>query len=431
MKEGSGFTYKPTAKIIESDVKIYLESKNIGIPQNIKINNPGRGFNSDRSQLGSYKSPTTFILRNISGTFFSGEKIKQNSTGATAVVANNGYREGSNLLKVLGITGVFDTGFQIESAIGNRTAILYTQYCTDFEPDIRSYVDNFGFFSSDRGKLSNANQRLQDSYFYQDYSYVVRSKTSINEWRNLIKRTTHPAGFQMFGEMVVESAAALPMPVAQPSLNYVSTIELPTVEITSLSSKRIITVTQQKLEQLKVEEGRGSISIDTFDATETVTYNVSLSPVFDGKFDESTGQLVGNTVFTLIDDKTSLALQLTKNEQLICTLDGIFQEPGIAYTISGNTITFAEPPLGVRVVEGQDVDPVKFYGRAIRFKKSSLNDRYFKKVKSIADDFDGVKTDFSLTWEDGTIVKTDLYENLIVGLNGVIQKARTTEKTIW
>jgi len=428
LKEGSGFTYKPTAKIIESDVKIYLESTNIGIPQNIKINNPGRGFNSDKSQLGSYKSPTTFVLRNISGTFFSGEKIKQNTTNATAIVANNGYREGSNLLKVIGITGVFDTGSQIESAVGNRTATLYTQYCTDFEPDIRSYVDNFGFFSSDRGKLSNANQRLQDSYFYQDYSYVIRSKTSINEWRNLIKRTTHPAGFQMFGEMVVESTAASPMPVAQPDLNYVSTIELPPVQIVSISSSKFVTVIQQKLEQLKVEDGRGSISIDTFDATETVTYNVSLSPAFDGKFDESTGNLVGNAVFTLIDNKNGLALQLTKNEQLICTLDGIFQEPGVAYTISGNTITFAEPPLGERITEGQLTDSVKFYGRAIRFKKSSFNNRYFKKVKSIADEFDGVKTDFSLTWEDGTIVKTDPYENLIVGLNGVIQKSRTTEK---
>ena len=427
LKEGSGFTYKPTAKIIESDVKIYLESTNIGIPQNIKINNPGRGFNSDKSQLGSYKAPTTFVLRNISSSFFSGERIRQNSTGATAVVANNGYREGSNLLKVVGITGVFDSGSPITSVIGNRTATLYTQYCTEFEPDIRSYVDNFGFFSSDRGKLSNANQRLQDSYFYQDYSYVVRSKTSINDWRNLIKRTTHPAGFQLFGEMVVESAGASPMPVSQPSIDYISTIELPPVQITSISSSRFVTVIQQKLEQIKVEEGRGSISIDTFDATETVTYNVRLSPAFDGKFDETTGQLVGNTVFTLIDKKSGLALQLTKNEQLICTLDGIFQEPGTAYTISGNTITFAQPPLGERIVEGQLADSVKFYGRAIKFKKSSLNNRYFKKVESIADQFDGVQSEFPLYWEDGSIVKTDPHENLIVGLNGVIQKARNTE----
>ena len=82
--------------------------------------------------------------------------------------------------------------------------------------------------------------------------------------------------------------------------------------------------------------------------------------------------------------------------------------------------------LLVLVVEGQDVDPVKFYGRAIKFKESGLNERYFKKVKSIADKFDGITT-VSLYWEDGTIVKTEVLKNLIVGLNGVIQKARTTE----
>jgi hypothetical protein len=428
LNEGIGFTYQPTARIIESDVKIYLESTNIGVPQNVKINNPGRGYNNDDSLLGSYKSPTTFVLRNINGTFSGGEKIRQSGLpNTTAIVARDGFREGSNLLRVVSINGVFDTGSTIESVLGNRTATLYAQVSTEFEPDIRSYVDNFGFYGSDRGKLSNANQRLQDSYFYQDYSYVIRSKTSITEWRDLIKKTTHPAGFQMFGEMVIESQAASPMPVSQPSLNYVTTVELPPVQITSLSTKRLLTLTQYKLEQLKVEEGRGSISIDTFDATETVTYNVSLSPAFDGTFDPSTGNLIGNTEFTLIDKKNGLALQLTKDEQLICSLDGIFQEPGKAFTISGNKITFAEPPLGARVVEGQDVDPVKFYGRAIKFKESTLNDRYFRKIKSIADQFDGVKTDFSLYWEDGTVVKTDVSENLIVGLNGVIQKARTTE----
>ena len=427
VKEGSGFTYKPTAKIIEADVKIYLESTNIGLPQNVKINNPGRGFNADKSQLGSYESPTTFVLRNIDGRFFSGEKIKQDTSNATAVVAQDGFREGSNLLKVVAITGVFDTGSTIRSELGNRSATLYAQLSTKFDPDLRSYVDNFGYYTSDRGKLSNANQRLQDSFFYQDYSYVIKSKTSITEWRDLIKKTTHPAGFQLFGEMVIESEGVAPMPTTQPAFNYVSTIELPPVNISSITTKQVVTVIHEKLEQLIVEEGRGSISIDTFDATETVSYNVSLSPAFDGTFDPSTGNLIGNTEFTLIDKKKNLPLQLTKNEQLICTLDGIFQEPGKAFTISGNRVTFAEPPLGPRIVEGQAVDSVKFYGRAIKFKESALNDRYFKKVKSIADKFDGITTDFSLYWEDGSIVKTAPTENLIVGLNGVIQKARTTE----
>ena len=427
IKTGYGFTYKPTVRIVESDLKIYLESNNIGLPQNVTINNPGRGFNSDKSQLGSYRSSSTFVLRNISDRFFDGEKINQSATGAFGYVAKGGWREGSNLLRVVNIRGVFESGSEIQTDIGGRTADLHTLYYTEFNPDIRSYVDNFGFYTSDRGKISNANQKLQDSYYYQDYSYVIKSKTPIEEWRDLIKKTTHPAGFQLFGEMVIDSKAESTMPTAQPSLNYISKIELPPVQITSLSTSKVVTLIQYKLESLFVEDGQGSISVDTFDTSETQTYNVSLLPDFDGDFDSSTGQRIGNKVFTLINKSTGTALSLTKNEQLIVTLDGVFQEPGVAYTIVGNKITFAEAPFGKRVIEGQDVDAVKFYGRAIKFKNSSLNDRYFRTVQKISDQFDGVKFEFDLYWEDGSIVKSDPLENFIVTLNGVVQKARITE----
>ena len=33
----------------------------------------------------------------------------------------------------------------------------------------------------------------------------------MDSWRSLIKETTHPAGFKMFGEVDVESAATTPM----------------------------------------------------------------------------------------------------------------------------------------------------------------------------------------------------------------------------
>ncbi|MAH08627.1 MAG: hypothetical protein CL961_03050, partial [Euryarchaeota archaeon] len=433
VKTGFGFTYPPVAKVIEAGVKIYPESDTIGLPKNIKILNPGKGFNSDESQLSSYNSPTTFVLRNISDRFYLGEKIVQDSTGATAQVTKDGWREGSNLLRVFNINGVFKTGDNIRGDVGNRTALLYAQLSTEFEPDIRSYVDNFGEFTSDRGKLSNYNQKLQDSFFYQDYSYVIKSKTSINQWRSLIKETIHPAGFKLFGEMIVDSKADIPMPTVQPSLSYTTNIELPPVQVYTLAEpdnfKRTInTLIQYKKESLFVEEGTGSISVDTFDISETQTYRISLTPEFDGDFDPSTGQLIGTTEFSMVDDATGTFLSgLSKDQQLIVTLDGVFQEPGKAFTIEGNKIIFAQPPLGKRISEGQDVDPVKFYGRAIKFKETSLNNRYFKKVQKIDDQFDGFKFEFDLYWEDGSIVKSDPSENFIVSLNGVVQKARLNE----
>jgi hypothetical protein len=41
---------------------------------------------------------------------------------------------------------------------------------------------------------------------------VVKSKTSINTWRDLIKDTVHPAGFELFGEVLVESDGNTSMP---------------------------------------------------------------------------------------------------------------------------------------------------------------------------------------------------------------------------
>lgn len=428
LKPGKGFTFKPKVRIVESDVKIYLESNNIGLPQNVKINNPGKGYHNNRSILPKYTSPYTFVLRNISDRFFFGENIYQDSTGASAVVSNYGWRQGSNLLKVENIQGVFETGGAIRSSRGDRTATLYSQLYTEFEPDIKSYIDNYGFYTSDRGRLSNANQKLQDSYYFQDYSYVIKSKTPIEVWRDLIKETTHPAGFQLFGEVVITSDANIRMPKEQPPIRSFTTIELPPVQITNITSRRQVTNIFHKYESLIVEEGVGSVSVDTFDSSETLAFDVSLSPEFDGDFDSSTGQLVGRTSFTLIDKKTGNPLSLNNDTQLFVTLDGVFQEPGVSYTVSGSNITFSAPPFGTRVVEGQDVESVKFYGRAILFKNSQLTNQYFRKLKSISDQFDGVRFDFELYYEDGSIVKTDPNENLIVGLNGVIQKARQNFK---
>lgn len=43
--------------------------------------------------------------------------------------------------------------------------------------------------------------KLQDSYYYQDYSYVVRSGASFQDWEQYFNKIVHPAGFAVFGEV--------------------------------------------------------------------------------------------------------------------------------------------------------------------------------------------------------------------------------------
>ena len=48
--------------------------------------------------------------------------------------------------------------------------------------------------------------RIQDSYFYQDYSYEVQIGASLTSYLNELKKAVHPAGFAPFGKVTIATA---------------------------------------------------------------------------------------------------------------------------------------------------------------------------------------------------------------------------------
>ena len=59
-----------------------------------------------------------------------------------------------------------------------------------------------GLFLTNDGFLSDK-KYLQDSYYYQKFSYVLRTGKNIADWKNAFTRLIHPAGFKFFGEIVI------------------------------------------------------------------------------------------------------------------------------------------------------------------------------------------------------------------------------------
>ena len=45
---------------------------------------------------------------------------------------------------------------------------------------------------------------IQDGYYYQDFSYVIRSGVSIDSYREVLKKLVHPAGMIVFGEVSID-----------------------------------------------------------------------------------------------------------------------------------------------------------------------------------------------------------------------------------
>ena len=47
--------------------------------------------------------------------------------------------------------------------------------------------------------------RIQDSLYYQDFSYVIKVGRAINDWRDSFKSTMHTSGFYFTGQVNIES----------------------------------------------------------------------------------------------------------------------------------------------------------------------------------------------------------------------------------
>jgi hypothetical protein len=70
-----------------------------------------------------------------------------------------------------------------------------------------------------KGSFLSDYNYIQDSFYYQDYSYVIKTRKPYKQWESAVKKLLHPSGFALFGKIAVVSRAEvkrLKSPLAQP-----------------------------------------------------------------------------------------------------------------------------------------------------------------------------------------------------------------------
>ena len=72
-----------------------------------------------------------------------------------------------------------------------------------------------GAFTTNDGFLSD-NKKIQDSEYYQLFSYVLRTGTSNDIWRDPYNHLVHPSGFAFFGEILFSTIISAGIPQNQP-----------------------------------------------------------------------------------------------------------------------------------------------------------------------------------------------------------------------
>lgn len=74
----------------------------------------------------------------------------------------------------------------------------------DIRVRINSVFDNGGSFLNSNSFVSDS-KVLQDSKYYQTFSYLIETSVQVKRFKDLLKRLVHPAGMEMFGNILIEN----------------------------------------------------------------------------------------------------------------------------------------------------------------------------------------------------------------------------------
>ena len=141
-----------------------------------------------------------FLIGRISANPVAGATVTGSISNATATIKS--FNGDTGVISLEDITGFFKIGEHVTVSDGKTFSILEGNPATvSAINSSTSKVD--GNYTSDVGFPSVTAQRIQDSKFYQDFSYVIKVGQSINNYRSVVQQLLNPAGTIFFGEVAI------------------------------------------------------------------------------------------------------------------------------------------------------------------------------------------------------------------------------------
>ena len=154
----------------------------------------------DFTSAPTLEFPHYAVLKTVSGVISADETFTSNVSGATGTVIDFT----APLLKYTATTSELVESDTITTS-GNITAVVAKTDPLTGSATIGAQITTAGAYINQNGHLSEGSKKIQDSLYYQDFSYVVRVAESINKWRDALKRAVHPSGFYVTGEVNIQT----------------------------------------------------------------------------------------------------------------------------------------------------------------------------------------------------------------------------------
>jgi hypothetical protein len=314
-------------------------------------------------------------------------------TNPTATCKVLNFDSQSSVLEFEKLSGTINENdliyFTDGSVYGNifsiRTASAHSQISTNISFPYK-FLDNYGF-------LNDSTQRIHDSNFYQDWSYLIASNKNTLEWKNEVIQNTHPSGFKLFGKNLIENQKSL-FASQQDVFNSSVIFKTTLANLINLNIKLSDCNTQKVL-----INNYAAYSVGNF-----VYGNTSKSTGLIKSITESYIEvyLLGNSSFIIGEylfevSKDFATIGTNANNSTFIFYSGILQKPEVAYYISDDNFI-------------------------PRFEFNSNDELIAHKLTNDFDIIDYIVNGSTISlFKNNTSFVSGTSQNLLISINGVVQ----------
>ena len=248
-------------------------------------------------QLATENAGDSLILDSTDGDDDATDKILfEDETGSGEILLNgtdsSSTDAGFNIINESGID-FSDKNVTITDSSGASGTIV--------KADIGTITSSVGIVQTNQGSYVNIQSllgedlnRIQDSYYYQDYSYEVQVGVSLGDYLNQLQKAVHPAGFRPFGKVSIASQISVALKTTAAGVpDFTSDTTTFTPELAST----LVTIFQ-----IEIERRMEAPIYNKGDTDDQILFENGLVPgnkiILDGK--SSTSTTTSNTDFSII-----------------------------------------------------------------------------------------------------------------------------------
>ena len=199
IRTGTGYSKPPTATVTSSGgsgASILAYGNEIGKITETLLIDPGINYTG---------TPTITVPINMVNTALSGTvTVGETFTGGTSSAEGTVTGFSNSIVSFTATSGTPVEGETITYS-GGTTGVVKKIDPATLTATTGTAVETTGKFISQNGNASERAKRIQDSFYYQDYSYVIKVGETIANWRDYIKKAIHPAGFAVSGQVRISN----------------------------------------------------------------------------------------------------------------------------------------------------------------------------------------------------------------------------------